>query len=180
MQDDVLKPLLFRIAAHDRAGFAAFYSATAPKLFGLLLRMLGNRSEAEDAMQEVYTRIWLRAGRFDPALGTAMAWTIAIARNHAIDLIRGRRPSHISDDDTLAAVADPAPSAEMRLLAAGEAGRIHACLDKLNPDIAKAVRGAYLDGKSYTELAIAAKVPLNTMRTWLRRGLISLKDCMRA
>lgn len=178
MHDDDLKPLLFRIAARDRAGFAAFYSATAPKLFGLLIRILGNRTEAEDAMQEVFTKIWLRAARFDPAKGTALSWAITIARNHAIDLIRGRKQGHSTDEAVMAALPDPTPRAEQHMIAAGEAGRIHHCFDQLNPAIAQALRGAYLDGKSYNDLALAANVPLNTMRTWLRRGLISLKDCM--
>lgn len=129
-------------------------------------------------MQEVFTKIWLRAARFDPDKGTALSWAITIARNHAIDVIRGRKQGHSADDAVMAALPDPAPRAEQQMMAVGEAGRIRACFDQLNPTIAQALRGAYLDGKTYSDLAIAANVPLNTMRTWLRRGLISLKDCM--
>lgn len=178
MQDEHLSALLTRIAAQDRAAFGEFYSATAPKLFGLLIRILGTRAEAEDALQEVFTRIWLRAARFSPERGPAMAWAVALARNHAIDLIRARKPAHLGDEDELAAAADPAPRAEVQLIARGEAARIHHCLGRLDPAVATALRGAYLSGQSYSDLALAANVPLNTMRTWLRRGLISLKDCM--
>ncbi|MDZ7905023.1 MAG: sigma-70 family RNA polymerase sigma factor [Cypionkella sp.] len=171
-----LNALLIRIAAQDRAAFSAFYSAAAPKLFGLLIRIMGNRAEAEDALQEVFTRIWLRAARFDPDRGGAMAWAVTIARNHAIDLIRARRP--LGDEVDLDSAADPAPRAETQLIAQGEAGRIQNCLSRLDPAVARAIRGAYLSGHSYADLAKAANVPLNTLRTWLRRGLISLKDCM--
>ncbi len=173
-----LNALLTRIAAQDRAAFAQFYSATAPKLFGLLIRIMGNRAEAEDALQEVFTRIWLRAARFSPERGSAMTWAVAIARNHAIDLIRARKPTNLGDEDALAAAADPAPRAEVRMIAQGEMVRFHHCLGCLDPSVADAVRGAYISGHSYSDLALAANVPLNTMRTWLRRGLISLKDCM--
>ncbi len=178
MNDDDLNALLTRIAAQDRAAFGAFYSATAPKLFGLLIRILGTRAEAEDALQEVFTRIWLRAARFSPERGSAMAWAVAIARNHAIDLLRARKPSHLGDEDAYDTAPDPAPRAETRLIATGEAARIHHCLGNLDPSVADAIRGAYLAGHSYSDLALAANVPLNTMKTWLRRGLISLKECM--
>ncbi len=178
MNDDALNALLTRIAAQDRAAFRAFYSAVAPKLFGLLIRILGTRAEAEDALQEVFTRIWLRAARFSPDRGGAMAWAVAIARNHAIDLIRARKPSQMGDDDAYTAAPDPAPRAEVQMIARGEAARIHHCLGQLDPAVAEAVRGAYLSGHAYSDLALAANVPLNTMKTWLRRGLISLKDCM--
>ncbi len=180
MNVDAHTALLIRIAAQDRAAFAQFYSAAAPKLFGLLIRILGNRAEAEDALQEVFTRIWLRAARFDPERGSAMAWAVTIAHHHAIDLIRARKPNHDSDETALDILADPAPRAETRLMAQGEAARIQTCLSQLDGAVAQAVRGAYLGGKSYSDLAMAANVPLNTMRTWLRRGLMSLKDCMNA
>lgn len=178
MTSQPLDPLLFRIAAQDRAAFAAFYSAASPKLFAVLIRILGTQHEAEDALQEVFTRIWLRAGHFSAEKGSAMSWAIAIARNHAIDILRARKPAQASDEDALLHAADPAPRAEQRLEAQGEAGRIFDCMGQLDPAVSAALRGAYLSGKSYSDLALAANVPLNTMRTWLRRGLISLKDCM--
>ena len=177
MAQDDLTDLLLRIAAQDRRAFRAFYSAAAPKLFGLLLRILGDRAEAEDAMQEVFTRIWLRAAKYNPDRGGAMPWAIAIARHHAIDRLRARKAAQ-DDGDDLAFAPDPAPRAEVQMMAMGEATRIQNCLGRLDPAVAQALRGAYLSGHSYSDLALAANVPLNTMRTWLRRGLMSLKDCM--
>jgi RNA polymerase sigma-70 factor (ECF subfamily) len=144
---------------------------------GVLLRILGNRAEAEDALQEVFTRIWLRAGRFDPSKGAGMTWIIALARNHAIDRLRSRKPEQ-SEEGEAELVADQAPRAETRLIAKGEARRIAECFETLEPDRAEAVRGAYLAGLSYQELADQHAVPLNTMRTWLRRSLLKLKECL--
>lgn len=149
---------------------------------GVCLRILGTRSEAEDALQEIFTRVWLRAGRFDPEKGRGMTWLIAIARNHCIDRLRSRSETTATsdDEDALSAVPDGAPGVEARLIAAGEAGRIVDCFDTLETDRAAAIRGAYLQGLSYQDLAERHAVPLNTMRTWLRRGLLKLRECMDA
>ncbi|PZX57419.1 RNA polymerase sigma-70 factor (ECF subfamily) [Cereibacter changlensis] len=176
MTDDPLAPLMSRIAAQDRAAFRALYSAASAKLFGTLLRILGNRSEAEDALQEVFTRVWLKAARFDPERGRAMTWLIAIARNHAIDRLRAR-PDREDGEET-EQLADERPGVEAGLIARGEARRVVECLETLEPDRAEAVRGAYLGGLSYQQLASRFDVPLNTMRTWLRRSLLRLKDCL--
>lgn len=174
--DDPIAPLLIKVAAQDRAAFRQLYAQCSAKLMGVLLRILGNRPEAEDAMQEIFTRVWLRAASFDPQKGRAMTWLIALARNHAIDRLRARTAPNT--DDGLDQFIDPTPRAETWLIAKGEAKRIHDCIDRLEARHAAALRGAYLSGKSYEELALAVNVPLNTVRTWLRRGLISLKDCM--
>lgn len=182
--DDPIAPLILRVAAADRTAFRALYAAAAPKLMGVLLRLLGTKAEAEDAMQEVFTRVWTRAGRYDPAMGRGMSWLIAIARNLAIDRLRARPPApatHRSgeeEDDGTAALPDPALGPEGNLIARGEAKRVVDCMGRLEPDRAAAVRGAYLQGLSYQALADRHGVPLNTMRTWLRRSLIRLRECL--
>jgi RNA polymerase sigma-70 factor (ECF subfamily) len=178
MSDDPIAGLLLRVAAGDRAAFRATYAATSAKLFGVTLRILGTRAEAEDALQEVYTRVWLHARRFDPGRGAGMTWLIAIARNHAIDRLRARPDATAADDDALDAVADDRPGVLERLVAAGDARRIADCFATLDPDRAAAVQSAYLRGLSYQALADRHGVPLNTMRTWLRRSLQKLKECM--
>ncbi|WP_422261705.1 sigma-70 family RNA polymerase sigma factor [Tabrizicola sp.] len=174
--DDPVAALIAKCAAADRAAFRALYRDTSAKLMGVLLRMLRERAEAEDALQEVYTRVWLRAGRYDPAKGRGMTWLIAIARNLAIDRLRARPVNH--SDDGLDMVQDSAPRAETRLVAQGEARRMADCFNTLEPDRADAVKGAYLNGLSYLDLAARHAVPLNTMRTWLRRSLLKLKECL--
>ena len=116
----------------DREAFRTLYRDSSAKLMGVLLRMLKERSEAEDALQEVYTRVWLRAGRYDPAKGRGMTWLIAIARNLAIDRLRARPEA--TSDDGLDTVQDSAPRAETRLVAQGEARRMSDCFATLEPD----------------------------------------------
>ncbi|RYI20062.1 MAG: sigma-70 family RNA polymerase sigma factor [Acetobacteraceae bacterium] len=174
--DDPVADLIARCAAADKPAFRLLYRDTSAKLMGVLLRMLRERAEAEDALQEVYTRVWLRAGRYDPAKGRGMTWLIAITRNLAIDRLRARPDNH--SDDGLDTVQDSAPRAETRLVAKGEAKRMADCFDTLDPDKADAVKGAYLSGLSYLDLAARHAVPLNTMRTWLRRSLLRLKECL--
>jgi RNA polymerase sigma-70 factor (ECF subfamily) len=178
MSDDPVARLLLRVATGDRAAFRDIYAATSAKLFGVTLRILGTRAEAEDALQEVYTRVWLHARRFDPARGAGMTWLIAIARNHAIDRLRSRPEAAFGDEDALDTVADDRPGVLERLVAAGDARRIADCFATLEPDRAAAVQSAYLRGLSYQALADRHGVPLNTMRTWLRRSLLKLKECM--
>jgi RNA polymerase sigma-70 factor (ECF subfamily) len=175
--DDPLAELMTRVAAQDRAAFQDLYKKSSAKLFGVLMRILGNRAECEDALQEVFTRVWLRSGRFDPEKGTALSWMIAITRNHAIDRLRAR-PDERSDDDAVLALQDHRQGAEATLVAKGEAMRVIDCMAQLDPEKAQAVRGAYLNGLSYQQLSDHFGVPLNTMRTWLRRSLISLRECL--
>ena len=174
--DDPVADLLIRCAAQDRTAFRALYAATSAKLMGVLLRMLQDRHEAEEALQEVYTRIWMRAQRFDPARGRGMTWVIAVARHLAIDRLRARPIA--TEEADYEHIPDSTPRAESRLVALGEARRIVDCFGTLEPARAAALRGAYLDGLSYADLAYRHSVPLNTMRTWLRRGLMALRDCM--
>jgi RNA polymerase sigma-70 factor (ECF subfamily) len=174
-----LEGLIARTSLGDRAAFDALYDAVSAKLFGIALRVLQDRAEAEDVLQEVFVRVWQNAGRYQSNGLSPMTWLITVARNAAIDRLRVRkRTATAGGEDDAAAVADNAPGPEARAIAASERRRIDACLDELERDRAAAVRGAYLDGQSYEDLARQHGVPLNTMRTWLRRSLIRLKECL--
>lgn len=179
MTADPVAELIEAVARADRASFRALYSQTSGKLFGVCLRILKDKGETEDAVQEVFTRVWLHARRFDAVRGRGMTWLIAIARNHAIDRLRAR-PASDQDDGTISAVPDGKPGQEARMVAKGEAKRIADCFDILDPAHADAIRGAYLDGSSYQDLSRRHAVPLNTLRSWLRRGLLKLKECLEA
>ncbi|MBU1305593.1 MAG: sigma-70 family RNA polymerase sigma factor [Alphaproteobacteria bacterium] len=171
--------LISRCALRDRAAFRSLYERTSAKLFGVTLRILKDRSEAEEAVQEVYVKIWQRADRYVAGTTSPISWLVAVARNHSLDVLRARRPP--SDDiDVALEVADSGPSPERATQDNQQKGQIEKCLGTLESDRADAVRGAYLDGYSYEELASRYAVPLNTMRTWLRRSLIKLKDCLSA
>lgn len=173
---DITK-LIVRTSLKDRAAFDLLYRQTSAKLFGVCLRVLNDRADAEEALQEVYVKIWTKADRFAVSDLSPISWLVAIARNHSIDRIRQRRRPVVAIDDALD-VADPTPGPEALAVAGGERERIFSCLEELEQDKAAAVRGAYMNGDSYADLAEKYGVPLNTMRTWLRRSLLKLRDCL--
>lgn len=170
--------LILRVALRDRQAFDALYAATSAKLFGTCLRVLKDRAEAEDVVQEVFIKIWLKADRFAVTGQSPMSWLIAVARHQAIDRLRARRETAGGLDDAVLDIRDPAPGQEASAIAAGERRALNLCLDELEAARAAAVRAAYLDGTSYADLALRHDVPLNTMRTWLRRSLMRLKECL--
>ena len=172
-----IEELIARTADGDRAAFQRLYDLTSAKLFGVALRILRSRSEAEDVLQDSFVKIWRNADRYRSTGFSPMTWLITIARNTAIDRLRARRArgEDLSEAEELPS-AEPGPEAQA--IASGERARLVTCLSELEPDRAEAVRGAYLLGLSYQELAERHAVPLNTMRTWLRRSLIKLKECL--
>ncbi len=161
----------------DRAAFLQLYDATAAKLYGVCLRILKDGSEADDAVQDAYVKLWRNAGSYREGQYSPMSWIIAIARNTAIDRIRSRQLAH-ADLDEAGEIPDAAPSPEAQVIAAGEMGRIGDCLSELPAQRAQAVQAAYVEGYSYAELATRFGVPVNTMRTWLHRSLKSLRECL--
>ncbi|KKB75910.1 RNA polymerase sigma factor [Devosia soli] len=179
MQADArdIADLISRCALRDRAAFRALYDRTSAKLFGVILRILKDRAETEEAIQEVYVKIWQKADRYVSSNTSPISWLCAVARNHALDIIRARRPTN-EDIDVALDIPDLSPNPERQTEAAEDSARIEYCLGTLDPDRADAVRGAYLDGFSYEELASRHSVPVNTMRTWLRRSLIKLRECL--
>jgi RNA polymerase sigma-70 factor (ECF subfamily) len=173
---DITK-LIVRTSMRDRTAFDLLYRLTSAKLFGVCLRVLSDRSEAEEALQEVYVKVWTKADRFAVSELSPISWLVAVARNHAIDRLRVRRKTTAGIDAAID-IADPTPGPEALAMAGEDSARVHRCLDELDEDRASAVRGAYLKGESYAELAERHDVPLNTMRTWLRRSLIKLRECL--
>ncbi len=172
-----LEACLARVVLRDSAAFSSLYDATSAKLFGICLRVLNNRAEAEEVLQEVYSRIWDKADRYAVTGHSPMTWLITVARNLAIDRVRTRKTVSAGLDEA-EMIADERPGPEATAIARSEQVAIHACLDELKADRADAVRRAYLDGDTYKDLARQFDVPINTMRTWLRRSLIDLKACL--
>ncbi len=180
MQDEISEALL-GVARKDRAALRQLYALAAPKLTGLLMRMLKEKTEVEDALQDVFIRVWDRAPAFDPAKGTGLNWLCAVARNHALDRMRSQRSRRqaqsVPVEDALN-LAAPGQGPEAQLMLRTEMEQVLRCFGELPTDRAEAVKGAYLMGLSYQDLAERHEVPLNTMRTWLRRALIALKECL--
>ncbi|WP_108387572.1 sigma-70 family RNA polymerase sigma factor [Yoonia sediminilitoris] len=177
MELSEIEKLIAQISLGDHAAFSRLYDKTSGKLFAVCLRVLKQRATAEDAMQEAYVKIWKHAGRYQVTGQSPMTWLITIARNTAIDRLRAQKYSdNIDDYGNQLQAAGPTP--EQSAVAASEAQRILICLDELETDRRSAIKGAYLDGESYKDLAARFDVPLNSMRTWLRRGLAALRECM--
>ncbi|MEL7259333.1 MAG: sigma-70 family RNA polymerase sigma factor [Pseudomonadota bacterium] len=174
-----LENLIAKCALGDRAAFDALYTATSAKLFGVILRVLKTRAEAEEVLQEVYVKIWQKADRYAAGGFSPMTWLITIARNAAIDAMRRRKGGTETLSDTVVdTVADMSPGPEAQAVKAGERARLMGCMSELEPDRAEAVQAAYLEGDSYADLADRYDVPINTMRTWLRRSLLKLRECL--
>ena len=176
-----LAAALVRVAGGDRAALRVVYQDTSAKLFGVCLRILKDRGEAEDVLQEVFVTVWRRAASFDPGRASPITWMVAIARNRAIDRLRAsavsRRMEPIESAD---AVSDPAPAAVERVELAQQHQRLSRCLEELEARQASAIREAFLDGTTYEELATRMSVPLGTMKSWIRRGLLKLRTCLEA
>src|SRR5215475_7027785 len=135
--------LLARVALRDRDAFRVLYGRTSAKLFGVTLRILGDRAEAEEALQEIYVKVWQRADRYVAGQYSPISWLVAVARNHSLDTLRGRRPRGV-DLELALDIADTGPDPEQASIDMGERGRIDGCLDQLEIDKADCVRGAYL------------------------------------
>jgi RNA polymerase sigma-70 factor (ECF subfamily) len=166
-----------RVAKGDRSAFEALYAATSAKLFGVAVRILVRRDLAEEVLQEVYLRVWQRAAEYDPTLSSPITWLVAIARNRALDEVK-RKPMRsleelpgvleiANDDDPL---ADHGRKEEML--------RLKTCLDRLEPEKSQIVLLAYYYGMTREEIAGRIKRPVSTVKTWLRRSLAQLKDCL--
>jgi RNA polymerase sigma factor (sigma-70 family) len=174
-----LAAALVRVAGGDRAALRIVYQDTSAKLFGVCLRILKDRSEAEDVLQDVYLTVWRKAATFDPGRASPITWMVAIARNRAIDRLRARGAGgRLEPIEAADAVSDPGPAAVERVELAQQHQRLTRCLEELDPRHSSAIRAAFLDGATYEELAARMNVPLGTMKSWIRRGLLKLRACL--
>jgi RNA polymerase sigma-70 factor, ECF subfamily len=166
------------VAAGDRAAFGRVYQTTGAKLYGVVLRILKRRDLTDEIVQEVYVKIWQRAGDFDATRASPITWMVTIARNRALDEVR--KASHIRIDDAPEAleVPDPGAGADELLSSAEDRARLMRCLDGLDPQKRDIVKLAYLEGLSREELSQRYGHPVATIKTWLHRSLKQLRECL--
>ncbi len=171
-----LEALLAAVAEGDRAAFATLYARTSAKLYGTILRILPEGGLADDALQDVYARIWYVAGGYDAERGRPITWLAAIARNRALDLLRrerggGRGRIVDVDAETLAAIPDAQADP-------GATAALARCLDALDPQHRECILLAYLHGASRDELGERFGRPSGTIKSWISRGLLALRGCL--
>jgi RNA polymerase sigma-70 factor (ECF subfamily) len=177
---DELSRTLMRVAAGDQHAFAELYQRTSAKLFGVCLHMLIDRGEAEEVLQEIYTTVWRRAESFDAKRASAITWLMALARNKAIDRLRQRHENMPTSAIDLDHLVDEQPGPATQAEASQEYQRLQHCLEALEPNQQQSVRAAFFSGSTYNELAARCNVPLGTMKSWIRRGLLQLRTCLEA
>lgn len=184
---EVLAQLLARAGLGDRRAFATLYERSSAHLFAVILRIQRDRAVAEDLLQEVYVNVWRAAKGFDAAQSQPMTWLTSIARNRAIDSLRRAQAQprlqsgHAQDDedtDVYDETADEAAGPLELLSQASDARELQRCMAQLNPAQRQSLALAYYDGLSHAEAAERMGEPLGTVKSWVRRGLMSLKACL--
>ena len=170
--------LMAGVARGDQAAFERLYVATRAKLFGVVLRILRRNDLAEEVIQETYLKIWNNAGSFDAKLATPITWMVAIARNRALDVVRRKSEVSIEDEPEAMETAGEEPNPLARQEMTDELKRLLGCLGQLDEERRRLVLLAYYGGWSREQLAAKFEAPANTIKTWLRRSLLEIRECL--
>ncbi len=179
--DDLQDPqgigaLLLATGKQDQQAFEQLYRLTSARLFGICKRMLVQSSDAEDALQEVFLTVWRKASQYDAERGKPLTWLGTIARTRCIDRLRTGAVERHTDPVDLDALAEPEKLDPVEF--ASDQQRLDNCLSNLQNQQRSVIRTAFFDGCTYQDLAARTGVPLGTMKSWIRRGLMSLKACL--
>jgi len=178
-----LRILLASVARRDAAAFRALYDATSPKLFGFALRILNRKELAEEVLQESFVSVWNNAGSYQAGLAAPMTWMTTIVRNRAYDLLRRvdatvEIDANTFDKDVMEALESSEPSPFDALSMDGEAKALAQCFSRLEGLHRQAIALAFYHDLSHSEVAERMKLPLGTVKTWVRRGLERLRTCL--
>jgi len=172
-----LEQLLGRTALGERSAFQELYRATAPKLFGVALRILRRDDWAEEVLQECYVSVWRHAAEYRPDLAAPMTWMTSIVRNRCLDWLRRPNPEPL-DDEALQEIESGNPGPLALLEQGRDSAALARCLRGLDAKQRQAIALAFFDGLSHAELARHLREPLGTVKTWVRRGLVKLRTCL--
>lgn len=181
-----LAALLARVSLGDRAAFARLYEDVRSRLFGVILRINVNHSQAEEVLQEVFINIWRRADSYDQARAQPMAWLVSVARYRAIDSLRERHVATVStttvegEPDWIEAMASNDPGPAERHETGDDTVQLTRCMKTLTAEQRQALALAYYQGYSHAEVATHLAQPLGSVKSWVRRGLLALQRCMDA
>lgn len=171
--------LMRRVGAGDHDAVAELYDATSHLVFGLALRILGERGLAEDAVAEVYAQVWRQATGFDPSRGSAVSWLLTLTRSRAIDLVRARGRERATEPlEAAAEVLSPTPDPETTTVTAERHRLVRAALASLSAEQRELIELAYFSGLSHSEIAARLEQPLGTVKTRIRAGMTRLRDLL--
>jgi RNA polymerase sigma factor (sigma-70 family) len=186
-ESDPLKQLLAAIARQNRNAFRQLYDATAPKLFGYALRMLKKRELAEEVLQESFISIWNNAASYQSSLAAPLTWMTTIVRNKAFDVLRRTEdtieidaPSFLEGDmqTMLDSIEGTTPTPNEALQLSENATALAGCLKHLEGLHRQAIAMAFFHDLSHGEVAEQLRLPVGTVKTWIRRGLERLRLCL--
>jgi RNA polymerase sigma-70 factor, ECF subfamily len=177
---DTLADLLTRIQGSDPKALRSLYELTSAKLFGLALRIVVKREWAEEVLQDSYINVWRHAGDYQASVAAPMTWLAAIVRHRALDHLRRVRANNETEWDEALDELLPSGGTEPAdaLSLSQEARALARCLDTLEPTHRQAIALAYLRDQSHSEVSTSLRVPLGTVKSWIRRGLEKLKTCL--
>lgn len=174
--------LLARVGGADQSALAQLYDASSPAVFGLTLRILGDRAAAEEVTLDVYTQVWKTASQYTPERGAASSWLLMLARSRSIDRLRSRARRDQDRETPLEAqvteVADPAPTPEQTSVEAARRQVIQSALGTLDPRQREAIDLAFFSGFSHREIATRLGQPLGTVKTRIRLGMVRLRELL--
>lgn len=171
--------LLERCAGGDEQALSSLYEMTAPRLFAVLVRILGRRELAEEALQDVFISVWRNAAGYRPEQASPLTWMISIARYRAIDLRRrARRELLLGDAEPPEDVADPGADPLTDAIRETAAAALDECLSRLRREPRTCLQLAYLNGFTHEQIAASVGQPLGTVKSWIRRGMQALKECL--
>ncbi len=178
-----LTQLLAAISGGDQRAFAQLYESCSSHLFGLLLRILQRRDWAEEALQDCFLKVWQKSETYEPSRGAPLTWLSTIARYRALDLLRMKRPEvemPEEGEEPPMTLADPGQDPVDGAIEGEGIGKLRDCMRGLQDEQRRSVLLAYYEGYTHQELAQAMQAPLGTVKSWVRRGLSRLRDCLEA
>jgi RNA polymerase sigma-70 factor (ECF subfamily) len=171
------RQLIARCAQGDRAAFRLLYAAWSARLHGVALRITRDPALAADATHDAFVQIWQQAGKFDPSRGEAASWLMSLARYRALDLVR-RRGREVLGLEPELEQQDTAADPLHALMQSAEGGALQRCLGQLAADRRQLVVLAFVEGLSHSQLASRFAMPIGTVKSWIRRSLLGLRECL--
>jgi RNA polymerase sigma factor (sigma-70 family) len=178
LSNEEVSRIIQRCATGDKLALKQLFDHESPRMIGVAERILRRRALAEEATQDAFVILWKRASSFDATLGSGRTWLYTILRNRSLNILRDESRTDLSGEDHQLEQASDEDDPETVVMKLGEASRLRACLEKLEPDRRQAILLAYVRGLSHGELAGKLGIPLGTIKSWIRRSMVTLKECL--